>query len=147
MKKIAAVALLALAMAVSFNLSGVLAQDEAAPQGVAVVVKGLSVGLLDTFAKDAKEGAGEAYANINALKVSEIDVNDLAALKGKIVTVLPNAAAAPMLTGKTAGKDCEITGKYFKDANVLLVEELTFEGSDDDWGELDTGKGSGMPVL
>ncbi len=148
MKKAVAVAVLLLLVAVIYPNRPVLAQDESAPEGIAVKVKGTSIDLLATFANDAKEDADAAYVNMNALKVSDIDVDALESLKGKVLFVLPTAAATPMLTGKTTGKECEITGQYFKAANVILIEELICEGlEDDEFIEMTPGQGSGMPVL
>jgi len=154
MKKVMMVGLLALAMAISYGVSGVFAQDAKAPESVGVTITGTNFGLLSTLAKSEAASANGALAQMNALKVKEAksaDGNAIAELAGKTVFYLPTKAADSLLSGEAyRGKTVTIIGKLFKAENALLVEEVQSEDGDaggDSWDSLPVGKKSQLQVL
>ena len=158
MKKTALVALLAIAMLLSYSLPTVTAQEpaaaaeEAAPAAVGVTIVGLNYCLLQALAKDEMAGANAAYAMLNGVKVTEakdIDGKELPELVGKTLHYLPNKAGEPLLVGEqNQNKKVTIIGKLFKNESILLVENFEAEGGGgDDWDELPVGAMSGLQVL
>ena len=154
MKKIAFVAMLVVAVLLSYSLPIVIAQEsaeEAPPASVGVTIVGQNYCLLGTLAKDEMPGANAAYALLNGLKVAEakdVDGNVLADLVGKTLHYLPNKAGEPLLVGEqNQNKKVTLIGKLFKNESALLVESFEAEGGDDDWDELPVGAMSGLQVL
>ena len=154
MKKIAFVAMLVVAVLLSYSLPIVIAQEsteEAAPVSVGVTIVGQNYCLLGTLAQDEMAGANAAYAMLNGLKVAEakdVDGNVLADLVGKTLHYLPSKAGEPLLVGEqNQNKKVTLIGKLFKNESALLVESFEAEGGGDDWDELPVGAMSGLQVL
>lgn len=155
MKKSLVIALTALAVVLSYGVSGVLAQGDAeqkAPESVGVKIVGTNYCLLQTLAKSEMAAANSAYAMINALKVTEAtgaDGTAMPELVGKTLHYLPSKSAEPLFVGEAQqNKKVTVIGRLFKNESALLVEEFESEaGGGDEWEGLPTGKKSAIQVL
>ncbi|HOV33181.1 MAG TPA: hypothetical protein PLX23_07455, partial [Candidatus Hydrogenedens sp.] len=127
------------------------AQGENADQPVGVTITGQNVGLFETLAKGSTASANAAIAQLNVLKVTEakdVDGKALDDLKGKVVYYLPTKEADSLITGnQMRGKTVTIIGKFFKQANAILVETIEGDDSGDDFNNLPVGSKSQLQVL
>jgi len=153
MKKTAFAGFLALALALGLQLGGIQAEEAEAPEAdaapteeaIAIVVVGKNYDLVSTYGGEGAEAA--ANGSKMALKVEFLEEGDVQGLEGKTLHYLANEAVQPLLTDEEfAGEDVVVTGKLYRDANLLVVE--SFELDDfDDWEPLPTGTLSGQQVL
>lgn len=136
----------------------VTAQDEnkGVEQPVGVTINGVNVGVVATLAKGETASANNSIAQLNALKVTEakdVDGKSLDDLKDKIVFYIPTKSADKVISGdQMRGKTVKVIGKLFKQANALLVEEVTVEGggdgnAEDDFENLPVGSKSQLQFL
>ncbi len=129
----------------------VFAQGENADQPVGVTITGQNVGLFETLAKGSTASANAAIAQLNVLKVTEakdVDGKALDDLKGKIVYYLPTKDADSLITGnQMRGKTVTIIGKFFKQANAVLIETIEGDDNGDDFNNLPVGSKSQLQVL
>ncbi len=158
MKKIALVALLSVALLLSYGVSVGFAQDaaEEAPaaaesaEPIGAKLTGTNYNLLKTYAKDEAAEANPSLALLNALKVTaaeDIDGNPLEGLVGKTVYYVPNAKAQGLLVAESMqDKEVVVIGMLHMAQRAIVVEMI--EGaSGDEWDELGVGNMSQMPVL
>jgi len=140
MRKLMIAAVAAAALVMGGGLSGVLVA-ESAPASVEVTLTGENYGLLSTLAEDELATASSAYAQINALKVTEAKAADGSAigdLKGKTIHYLPTKKAEEVMVGqKLQGKTVTITGKLFVNENAIAVGEVKTEAAADAGNDFD----------
>lgn len=116
--KLVVVAVL-LGLVFSFSVSQALAQEqtqEVVTQATAITIKGKIICLGCTLKKEQGAGAQcSIYGHKNALLTAD----------GKIWTILENDASTELINShEYAGKEVEITGKEFTDAQVIEVESF-----------------------
>lgn len=142
----------AIALALTFAVVGVQAEDAAAeaPKGVAVTVTGSNYCLLCGLAADKAEDAPEATKHLNGLLVTEVldaDGTAIEGVAGKTLHYVPTKSAEALLVGEeNADAVVTVKGTYFADANAIVVD--SFEASaGDEWDDLPIGGLSGQQVL